>query len=125
GALKYQSNLETHPPGCMHNNNLSSWTNHRAAGEKGAESSGAPQTLHCQEEARFQPHFPQTWLWVSAPLCLYCAEWLYRFIRSSTAPVTIVSVISHPCHVVELRMLKSGFKSRPGQYILLNCPSVS
>uniref|UniRef100_A0A673GWH7 NADPH oxidase 4-like n=1 Tax=Sinocyclocheilus rhinocerous TaxID=307959 RepID=A0A673GWH7_9TELE len=123
GALKYQSNVETHPPGCMRNN-LSSWTNHRAAGEKGAESSGAPQTV-CQEEARFQPHFPQTWLWVSAPLCLYCAEWLYRFIRSSTAPVTIVSVVSHPCDVVELRMLKSGFKPRPGQYILLNCPSVS
>uniref|UniRef100_A0A8C2DZ69 NADPH oxidase 4 n=1 Tax=Cyprinus carpio TaxID=7962 RepID=A0A8C2DZ69_CYPCA len=123
GALKYQSNVETHPPGCVHNN-LSSWTNHRAAGEKGAESSGAPQTV-CQEEARFQPHFPQTWLWVSAPLCLYCAERFYRFIRSSAAPVTIVSVISHPCSVVELRMLKSGFKPRPGQYILLNCPSVS
>uniref|UniRef100_A0A8C1J1U5 NADPH oxidase 4 n=1 Tax=Cyprinus carpio TaxID=7962 RepID=A0A8C1J1U5_CYPCA len=123
GALKYQSNVETHPPGCVHNN-LSSWTNHRAAGEKGAESSGAPQTV-CQEEARFQPHFPQTWLWVSAPLCLYCAERFYRFIRSSAAPVTIVSVVSHPCSVVELRMLKSGFKPRPGQYILLNCPSVS
>uniref|UniRef100_A0A8C1TRC0 NADPH oxidase 4 n=1 Tax=Cyprinus carpio TaxID=7962 RepID=A0A8C1TRC0_CYPCA len=123
GALKYQSNVETHPPGCVHNN-LSSWTNHRAAGEKGAESSGAPQTV-CQEEARFQPHFPQTWLWVSAPLCLYCAERFYRFIRSSTAPVTIVSVISHPCSVLELRMLKSGFKPHPGQYILLNCPSVS
>ncbi|XP_042627522.1 NADPH oxidase 4 isoform X2 [Cyprinus carpio] len=57
GALKYQSNVETHPPGCLHNN-LSSWTNHKAAGEKGAESSGAPQTV-CQEEAHFQPHFPQ------------------------------------------------------------------
>uniref|UniRef100_A0A672L962 FAD-binding FR-type domain-containing protein n=1 Tax=Sinocyclocheilus grahami TaxID=75366 RepID=A0A672L962_SINGR len=123
GALKYQSNVEAHPPGCTHNN-LSSWTNHKAAREKGAEFSGAPQTV-CQEEAHFQPHFPQTWLWVSAPLCLYCAEWLYRFIRSSTAPVTIVSVVSHPCDVVELRMLMSGFKPRPGQYILLNCPSVS
>uniref|UniRef100_A0A671MH75 FAD-binding FR-type domain-containing protein n=1 Tax=Sinocyclocheilus anshuiensis TaxID=1608454 RepID=A0A671MH75_9TELE len=123
GALKYQSNVEARPPGCTHNN-LSSWTNHKAAGEKGAEFSGAPQTV-CQEEAHFQPHFPQTWLWVSAPLCLYCAEWLYRFIRSSTAPVTIVSVVSDPCDVVELRMLMSGFKPRPGQYIVLNCPSVS
>uniref|UniRef100_A0A9J8AXB5 NADPH oxidase 4 n=1 Tax=Cyprinus carpio carpio TaxID=630221 RepID=A0A9J8AXB5_CYPCA len=119
GALKYQSNVETHPPGCVQNN-LSSWTNHRAAGEKGTESSGAPQTV-CQEEARFQPHFPQTWLWVSAPLCLYCAERFYRFIRSSAAPVTIVSVISHPCSVVELRMLKSGFKPHPGQ--VSPCPT--
>ncbi|XP_067220669.1 NADPH oxidase 4 isoform X2 [Chanodichthys erythropterus] len=125
GTLKYQSNVEAHPPGCMHKNLSSdSWTNHRAAGEKGVEFSGGPQTV-CQEEARFQPHFPQTWLWVSAPLCLYCAERLYRFIRSSAAPVTIVSVVSHPCDVIELRMLKSGFKPRPGQYILLNCPSVS
>ncbi|RXN24249.1 NADPH oxidase 4 [Labeo rohita] len=123
GALKYQSNVEAHPPGCVHNN-LTSLTNHRVAGEKGAEFPNAPPTV-CQEEARFQPHFPQTWLWVSAPLCLYCAERLYRFIRSSTSPVTIVSVVSHPCDVVELRMLKSGFKPRPGQYILLNCPSVS
>ncbi|XDV32853.1 hypothetical protein PO909_003550 [Leuciscus waleckii] len=125
GALKYQSNVEAHPPGCMHSNLSSgSRTNHRAAGEKGEELSGGPQMV-CQEEARFQTHFPQTWLWVSAPLCLYCAERLYRFIRSSAAPVTIVSVVSHPCDVIELRMLKRGFKPRPGQYILLNCPSVS
>ncbi|XP_039516285.1 NADPH oxidase 4 isoform X2 [Pimephales promelas] len=123
GALKYQSNVEAHPPGCLHSNLSSgSRTNHRAAGEKGEELS---LQMVCQEEARFQPHFPQTWLWVSGPLCLYCAERLYRFIRSSAAPVTIVSVVSHPCDVIELRMLKKGFKPRPGQYILLNCPSVS
>ncbi|XP_051962694.1 NADPH oxidase 4 [Xyrauchen texanus] len=125
GALKYQSNVEAHPPGCMYTNISSdTLTNHRAAGEKGVENLGGPLTV-CQEEARFQPHFPQTWLWVSAPLCLYCAERLYRYIRSSAAPVTIVSVISHPCDVIEVRMLKSSFKPRPGQYILLNCPSVS
>lgn len=59
GALKYQSNVEAHPPGCMHSNLSSgSRTNHRAAGEKGEELSGEPQMV-CQEEARFQPHFPQ------------------------------------------------------------------
>ncbi|XP_073780178.1 NADPH oxidase 4 isoform X2 [Danio rerio] len=125
GALKYQSNVETHPPGCIQNNLSSdSWTNHRAAVEERAELSDRSQTV-CQEEACFHPHFPQTWLWVSAPLCLYCAERLYRFIRSSVSPVAIVSVISHQCDVIELRMLKSGFKPRPGQYILLNCPTVS
>ncbi|KAJ4935366.1 hypothetical protein JOQ06_016902 [Pogonophryne albipinna] len=83
GALKYQTNLEGHPPGCL-----------------------------------------GTWLWVSGPLCLYCAERFYRYIRSSD-PVTIVTVIRHPCDVIELRMLKKHFKARPGQYIVLNCPGVS
>ncbi|GLD57206.1 NADPH oxidase 4 [Lates japonicus] len=66
----------------------------------------------------------KTWLWVSGPLCLYCAERFYRYIRSSH-PITIVTVIRHPCDVIELRMLKKNFKARPGQYILLNCPGVS
>ncbi|XP_057207064.1 NADPH oxidase 4 [Triplophysa rosa] len=119
GALKYQLNVESHPPGCVHTNLSShSLTNHRAAGEKDSRSV-------CLEEACFQTHFPQTWLWVSAPLCLYCAERLYRYIRSTAEPVTIINVVSHPCDVLEVRMLKSGFKPRPGQYILLNCPSVS
>lgn len=56
----------------------------------------------------------QTWLWISGPLCLYCAERLYRYIRSNK-PVTITSVISHPCNVLELRMMKNNFKARPGQ----------
>ncbi|XP_039516287.1 NADPH oxidase 4 isoform X4 [Pimephales promelas] len=57
GALKYQSNVEAHPPGCLHSNLSSgSRTNHRAAGEKGEELS---LQMVCQEEARFQPHFPQ------------------------------------------------------------------
>ncbi|KAA0701359.1 NADPH oxidase 4 [Triplophysa tibetana] len=104
GALKYQLNVESHPPGCIHTNLSShSLTNHRAAGEK--ESRAV-----CREEARFQTHFPQTWLWVLAPLCLYCAERLYRYIRSTAEPVTIISVVIHPCDVLEVRMLKSGFK---------------
>lgn len=59
----------------------------------------------------------QTWLWVSGPLCLYCAERLYRYIRSCD-PVTILAVLRHPCDVVELRMLKKNFRARPGQVIV-------
>ncbi|XP_072528184.1 NADPH oxidase 4 isoform X2 [Salminus brasiliensis] len=123
GALKYQTNVDTHPPGCIRANQTNgssyTWSNQKPE----TQTQGTPLTV-CGEDAHFQPHFPQTWLWVTAPLCLYCAERLYRCIRGST-PVTIVSVIRHPCDVIEVRMLKSGFKARPGQYILLNCPSVS
>lgn len=59
----------------------------------------------------------QTWLWVSGPLCLYCVERVYRYIRSCD-PVTIVTVIRHPCDVIELRMLKKNFKARPGQVFM-------
>ncbi|XP_029571670.1 NADPH oxidase 4 isoform X2 [Salmo trutta] len=114
GALKYQTNLEAHPPGCLRANQ----TKLEESGQ--AEGDG----WSCREEARFQPNSPETWLWVSGPLCLYCAERLYRYIRSNS-PVTIVAVVRHPCDVIELRMLKKDFKAYPGQYIVLNCPSVS
>uniref|UniRef100_A0A4W6F7I9 NADPH oxidase 4 n=1 Tax=Lates calcarifer TaxID=8187 RepID=A0A4W6F7I9_LATCA len=118
GALKYQTNIEAHPPGCLR-------ANQSSAEQQGKElDQGEDEERRCREEAHFQPHYPQTWLWVSGPLCLYCAERFYRYIRSSH-PITIVTVIRHPCDVIELRMLKKNFKARPGQYILLNCPGVS
>ncbi|XP_053279673.1 NADPH oxidase 4 [Pleuronectes platessa] len=118
GALKYQTNIEAHPPGCLRANQ-SITEQHDKELEPGED-----EERRCREEAHFQPHYPQTWLWVSGPLCLYCAERFYRYIRASD-PVTVVTVIRHPCDVIELRMLKKNFKARPGQYILLNCPGVS
>uniref|UniRef100_A0A665U864 FAD-binding FR-type domain-containing protein n=1 Tax=Echeneis naucrates TaxID=173247 RepID=A0A665U864_ECHNA len=118
GALKYQTNIDAHPPGCLR-------ANQSSTGSQGKElDRGEDEEQRCREEAHFQPHYPQTWLWVSGPLCLYCAERFYRYVRSSD-PVTIVTVIKHPCDVFELRMLKKNFRARPGQYILLNCPNVS
>ncbi|KAK0140589.1 NADPH oxidase 4 [Merluccius polli] len=118
GALKYQSNVDAHPPGCLSANQSSPVLQ----GEELEPGSG--EERRCKEEARFHPHYPQTWMWVSGPLCLYCAERFYRYIRSSD-PVTIVTVIRHPCDVIEVRMLKRDFKAHPGQYIVLNCPGVS
>ncbi|XP_043976232.1 NADPH oxidase 4 isoform X2 [Gambusia affinis] len=118
GVLKYQTNIEAHPPGCLRPNQSS--TEQHVDDLEQLEDDDS----RCKEDAHFEPHYPQTWLWVSGPLCLYCVERLYRCIRSS-APVTIVTVIRHPCDVIELRMLKKDFKARPGQYIVLNCPSVS
>ncbi|XP_075905765.1 NADPH oxidase 4 isoform X2 [Nelusetta ayraudi] len=116
GALKYQTNVESHPPGCLRAN--------QSSGKQEGLESAEDDERRCREEAYFQPHNPQTWLWVSGPLCLYCAERLYRYIRSCH-PVTILAVVRHPCDVIELRMLKKNFSARPGQYIVLNCPGVS
>ncbi|XP_063049495.1 NADPH oxidase 4 [Engraulis encrasicolus] len=118
GALKFQTNTDSHTPGCRpanHSQSLNSSTN---------QQPWQQQTPLCAEEPRFQSHSPETWLWVLVPLCVYCAERVCRFVRSRT-PVTITMVTRHPCDVIELHMLKPGFKARPGQYVLLNCPSVS
>ncbi|XP_075402548.1 NADPH oxidase 4 isoform X2 [Tenrec ecaudatus] len=137
GLLKYQTNLDTHPPGCINLNKtrhqnitspayFSEEFHQLLPGESSRSDDLTKNTLVkiCAEEPKFQASFPQTWLWISGPLCLYCAERLYRCIRSNK-PVTIISVISHPSDVVEIRMIKDNFKARPGQYIILHCPSVS
>ncbi|XP_074073181.1 NADPH oxidase 4 isoform X4 [Macrotis lagotis] len=137
GLLKYQTNLDAHPPGCLSPNR----TRHLNIPLPEYFSEQVPEPLPggfvnsklfiqnefvkiCAEEPKFQANFPQTWLWISLPLCLYCAERLYRCIRSNK-PVTIISVISHPSDVMEIRMIKENFKARPGQYIILHCPRVS
>ncbi|EMP32665.1 NADPH oxidase 4 [Chelonia mydas] len=128
GVLKYQTNLEEHPPGCFHPNTTLRedipvpGTFEEPFPEYAPEP--FPAELEpfaqnnfvriCAEEPKFQSHFPETWLWISGPLCLYCAERLYRYIRSYK-PATITSVISHPSNVLELRMRKENFKARPGQ----------
>nr|XP_006218430.1 NADPH oxidase 4 isoform X1 [Vicugna pacos]XP_015106756.1 NADPH oxidase 4 isoform X1 [Vicugna pacos] len=137
GLLKYQTNLDTHPPGCINRNGTHYQDIHLPEDgserfrETFPEGISKPDELTqntfvkiCMEEPRFQANFPQTWLWISGPLCLYCAERLYRCIRSNK-PVTIISVISHPSDVMEIRMVKENFKARPGQYVILHCPSVS
>ncbi|XP_027947515.1 NADPH oxidase 4 isoform X1 [Eumetopias jubatus] len=137
GLLKYQVNLDTHPPGCINPNGTHYQhvylpdhdSEHFHESFPGGPSKPDELTQNrsvniCMEEPRFQANFPQTWLWISGPLCLYCAERLYRCIRSNK-PVTIISVISHPSDVMEIRMIKENFKARPGQYIILHCPSVS
>uniref|UniRef100_A0A4X1U294 NADPH oxidase 4 n=1 Tax=Sus scrofa TaxID=9823 RepID=A0A4X1U294_PIG len=130
GLLKYQTNLDTHPPGCINLNGTHYQDVHLAeylpehVHESVPGGFSEPDELTqrtfvkiCMEEPRFQANFPQTWLWISGPLCLYCAERLYRCIRSNK-PVTIISVISHPSDVMEIRMVKENFKARPGQ-----CPT--
>ncbi|XP_055479228.1 NADPH oxidase 4 [Psammomys obesus] len=136
GMLKYQTNLDTHPPGCISLNQTPSqgvsFQDYVSEHVHGSSERFSKLQDHnqktlvkiCLEEPKFQAHFPQTWIWISGPLCLYCAERLYRCLRSNK-PVTIISVISHPSDVMELRMVKENFKARPGQYIILHCPSVS
>ncbi|XP_064422719.1 NADPH oxidase 1 [Latimeria chalumnae] len=67
---------------------------------------------------------PGTWKWVLAPMILYVFERILRFIRS-LQQVMITKTVVHPSRVLELQMKKKGFHMEVGQYIFMNCPSIS
>ncbi|XP_076148332.1 NADPH oxidase 1 [Alosa pseudoharengus] len=73
---------------------------------------------------QFAGGFPQTWMWVIGPMFLYVCERLLRFIRY-TQKVEYRKIVIRPSKVLELQLTKKGFKMDVGQYVFLNCPSIS
>uniref|UniRef100_A0A4W6EVT7 NADPH oxidase 2 n=1 Tax=Lates calcarifer TaxID=8187 RepID=A0A4W6EVT7_LATCA len=67
---------------------------------------------------------PGTWKWVLAPMILYVCERLVRIYRSHQK-VVITKVVMHPSKTLELQMKKKGFSMEVGQYVFIQCPSVS
>ncbi|XP_071112838.1 NADPH oxidase 2-like isoform X1 [Haliotis cracherodii] len=67
---------------------------------------------------------PKTWIWVLAPVVLYIIERVIRFCRSLKT-VVITKVVKHQSNVFELQMMKKGFSALPGQYVFLQCSSIS
>ncbi|XP_055464293.1 NADPH oxidase 1 isoform X2 [Psammomys obesus] len=74
------------------------------------------------------PHFVghplEFWKWILAPFIMYIFERLLRFYRSQQK-VVITKVVMHPSKVLELQMSKHGFSMEVGQYVFVNCPSIS
>ncbi|RVW26392.1 Respiratory burst oxidase-like protein D [Vitis vinifera] len=67
-----------------------------------------------------------TWMYIAVPLVLYACERLIRSFRSTIKPVRILKVAVYPGNVLTLHMTKpQGFKYRSGQYMFVNCSSVS
>ncbi|KAM6185737.1 NADPH oxidase 3 [Rhynchocyon petersi] len=73
---------------------------------------------------QFSGKEPSAWKWVLGPVVLYTCERIIRYWRFQEE-VVITKVISHPSGVLELHMKKRNFKMAPGQYIFLQCPSIS
>ncbi|XP_052641743.1 NADPH oxidase 3 [Harpia harpyja] len=73
---------------------------------------------------QFSGNKPVAWMWVLSPMVLYICERIVRFWRFQQE-VVITKVVTHSSGVLELHMKKHGFKMGPGQYIFLQCPSVS
>uniref|UniRef100_A0A8C5DM21 NADPH oxidase 2 n=1 Tax=Gouania willdenowi TaxID=441366 RepID=A0A8C5DM21_GOUWI len=72
----------------------------------------------------FAGNQPGTWRWVLAPIILYVCERLVRFYRSHQK-VVITKVVMHPSKTLELQMRRKGFHMEVGQYVFIQCPSVS
>lgn len=73
---------------------------------------------------QFAGGFPQTWMYVIAPMVLYIFERLLRLIRYLQT-VHYRRIVMRPSKVLELQLVKSGFKMEVGQYVFLNCPAIS
>ncbi|GMY36510.1 respiratory burst oxidase homolog protein E-like isoform X1 [Fagus crenata] len=66
------------------------------------------------------------WMYISVPLLLYIAERSVRTCRSEHYSVKILKVSVLPGNVFSLIMSKpQGFKCESGQYIFLQCPTIS
>nr|XP_046261464.1 NADPH oxidase 1 [Scatophagus argus] len=73
---------------------------------------------------QFAGGFPQTWFYVIGPMVLYLIERLIRFIRYMQT-VRYRRIVMRPSKVLELQLVKNGFKMEVGQYVFLNCPAIS
>ncbi|MBN3309135.1 CY24B protein, partial [Amia calva] len=73
---------------------------------------------------QFEGGEPGTWKWVIGPMIIYLCERVLRFIRY-LQEVKYRKIVIHPSNVLELQLMKSGFRMEVGQYIFLNCPSIS
>uniref|UniRef100_A0A0D9XE35 FAD-binding FR-type domain-containing protein n=1 Tax=Leersia perrieri TaxID=77586 RepID=A0A0D9XE35_9ORYZ len=67
-----------------------------------------------------------TWMYISVPLILYVGERMLRALRSNAYAVKILKVCLLPGNVLTITMSKPyGFRYRSGQYIFLQCPTIS
>ncbi|KAM9741761.1 NADPH oxidase 1 [Menidia menidia] len=73
---------------------------------------------------KFAGGFPQTWMYVIGPMVIYLCERLVRFIRYMQR-VQYRKIVMRPSKVLELQLMKKGFKMEVGQYVFLNCPAIS
>lgn len=106
GIVRRQTNVAEHDPvACM--NSSSTW----------GTAGGCPYPQFAGLE-------PNAWKWVTGPLAIYFIERVVRFWRSKQI-VVVSKVVQHPSKVFELQLKKKGFKMGPGQYIFLQCPSLS
>lgn len=106
GIVRSQSNIDVHDPLVCHRN-YTQWGRIRQC--------PTPQFVGIS---------PKAWQWTVLPIVIYIIERFIRFYRSQQQLI-ITKVVKHPSKVYQLQMKKRGFQMGPGQYIFIQCPSIS
>ncbi|XP_047069375.1 respiratory burst oxidase homolog protein E-like isoform X3 [Lolium rigidum] len=71
-------------------------------------------------------HQRTTWMYIAVPFVLHVGERTLRAFRSKAQAVKILKVCLLPGNVLTITMSKPcGFRYRSGQYVFLQCPTVS
>lgn len=116
GPLRKQLNIVHHTPGCKFQNMSFPWPE--------PEFYHSAKSYSCDEEPKFGEIGCESYVWVSVPLIIYLGDVMYRVLRRSNT-AQIVGTVCHADNVIELKMIKDGFKAYPGQFILLQFPAIS
>lgn len=119
GVLKEQKNTEVHVPGCQYLNGTPS----SSEAVPLPEPSPGSGTV-CFEPPEFVSQKSETWKWIAAAFAVYGMDVLCRLVRRCR-PARLEGIEAHPGDVLELRLDKKDFAARPGQYVLLQCPTIS
>lgn len=121
GILKEQINLESHLPGTCVPNSINPISVYNKTDD------GSKRTLmSCSTRPEFQPQQPQTYNWMIVPLMVYAVDFTFRRFMRTLEPAIVVSVRHLPGSIVQLSLKRRNLsRPRPGQFIALNCPSVS
>lgn len=135
GPLRMQINVDHHFPGCNFTANISApeATNTSLTGRNSSGSlinftqslMNSDETFdNCSEQPEFDYIGCQSWRWLCGPLLAFTVDNLLRLVRRS-ATVDILETRSISDSVVEVALQMKRPQIFPGQYILVNCPSVS
>jgi NADPH oxidase len=67
---------------------------------------------------------PNFYIWTLGPIVFYIIERAIRVLRGKQSCI-VTQAIAHPSRVLELRMKKTTFNYKPGQYVFICCPYIA
>ncbi|CAH1800302.1 unnamed protein product [Owenia fusiformis] len=123
GILKKQMNTNMHTPGCSALNETVPFPEPEVPFPEPEHMDNS--SMKCDEKPMFDTHGTETWMWLCGPILVYVADTIYRYIRQKREKTVVIDIKQHVHELLELTVRKLGFKSRPGQYVLVNCRNIS
>ncbi|CAL4999157.1 unnamed protein product [Urochloa decumbens] len=122
-SSRWDTSPASTPSGTRTTSSSSSTSSCSSTGGSCSSSTGGTRGRYPEAMLR---HSAYTWMYISVPLVLYVGERTLRAFRSKAYAVKILKVCLLPGNVLTITMSKPyGFRYRSGQYIFLQCPTIS